>query len=303
MNKLNFFQKRDFGENISFSLQFFKQNFLHYFITQYVLSLPIWIGLGVFFYFSIENFKDILNFMSLGRVELSILLFYIISIVIGCYVLCISYNYHILYINRGLKNFNYQDVLSETISSYGRALVAYVFLTVSYLVVSTIFSWFLQFIGIAGVYILLIVLVAIFTYLVFTVLSVVQKKLNLIDSVKYSITLVRDNWWKTFGVFFIVFIMSYLLLYIANVIIFFILSFTFISFRSFTSDLVENKGILIILIVLFFSLSINIMSMILNTTTFALYGSLVEEKEGVHLKQNIDKLGTTSDTEKEEEDF
>jgi len=304
MSEFNFFQRREFGENISFSLQFFKQNFKHYFLTQYVLTLPIWIGMAAFFYFAIDNFRDAMRALNFGRGELSVFLFYAISIVVGCYFLCIGYNYHILYMNKGTKKFGYQEVLGGTVSTYGRALIAYIAIAVCSFVISMIAALVLKPFGSdLGAFILLVMISCLLTYLAFMVVAAVHQRLGVVEAAKRSIMLVKNNWWKTFGVFVVVIVLSYLLLYIANVILFFILSFTVLSFRSFANDLIDNKGIIIVLLVFIFSLSANIMGMIINTTTFVVYGSLVEEKDGVNLKDKAEKLGTTLDNEKDEEDF
>lgn len=305
MSEFNFFQRREFGENISFSLQFFKRNFSHYFLTQYIMSSPIWIGMVAFFYFAIENFRDVANFLDIDRGgEITVFLFYAISIAVGAYFLCSGYNYHILYLNKGAKKFGSQEVLGETTRTYGRALIAYIALAIVSFVLTLISTLLLKPFGsYIGAYMLLAILSFCFTYLVFVVLIAVYEKRNVIDAAKRSVMLVKGSWWKTFGVFVIMIVLSYLLLYIANVILFFILSLGFLSTRSLWSDFSENKGILIALVGLIFSLSMNIMGMIINTTTFTLYGSLVEEKDGVNLKDKAEKLGTTLDNEKDEEDF
>ena len=131
---------------------------------------------------------------------------------------------------------------------------------------------------------------------------VIKEDKPAIEAIQKSFFLVKDNWWQTFGILIVFGVIGFIISWIVQSIM-----------GIFATEVITPQDLLggnfnmtigtIVIYIITNIITSTLTGMFSTTAVFAQYGSLVEEKEGVHLKQNIDKFGTTPDNEKEEEDF
>lgn len=306
MNKLNFFQKRDFGENVNFTFQFVKENFIHYSVNMLILNVPIWIFVGLGVYTFADNFSiESLRFGGLSSLFGTMIGIFVLAILFSTYASSVGYNYYLLYMEKGHKGFNLQELFSRSIGSIMRLLVANIVLFGIALGIIVVVSLLISLFGKFGTILMFpLSIVGIFygIRLIFFQIIVIRDNKPAIEAIQRSFFLVKDNWWQTFGILIVFAVIGLIISWIVQSIM-----------GIFATEVITPQDLLggnfnmtigtIIVYIITNIITSTLAGMFSTTAAFAQYGSLVEEKEGVHLKQNIDKFGTTSDTEKEEEDF
>lgn len=308
MNKLNFFQKRDFGENVNFTFQFVKENFVHYFVNMLILNIPIWILVGLGVYTMADNFSGIMDSLRTGGVFSilgTLIGAFILGILFSTYASSVGYNYYLLYMQKGHKSFSLQELLAKAIGSMMKLLVANIVLFAITFGIMIITSPLIGLLGRFGVILMFpLFFVGIFyaIKLVFFQIIVIKEDKPAIEAIKKSFFLVKDNWWQTFGILIVFGVIGFIISWIVQSIM-----------GIFATEVITPQDLLggnfnmtigtIVIYIITNIITSTLTGMFSTTAVFAQYGSLVEEKEGVHLKQNIDKFGTTPDNEKEEEDF
>ncbi|MCU0439927.1 MAG: glycerophosphoryl diester phosphodiesterase membrane domain-containing protein [Raineya sp.] len=306
MSKLNFFQKRDFGENVSFTFQFVKENFIHYFVNILILNIPIWIliGLGVYTFadkFSIES----LRFGGVSSLFGIMIGIFVLAILFGTYASSVGYNYYLLYMEKGHKRFNLQELFSRAIGSMMRLLVANIILFGIALGIMIVVSFLITLLGRFEVILMcLLSIVGVFygIRLILFQIIVIRDNKPAIEAIQKSFFLIKDNWWQTFGILIVFIVIGFIISWIVQSIM-----------GIFATEVITPQDLLggnfnmtigtIVIYIITNIITSTLSGMFSTTAVFAQYGSLVEEKEGVHLKQNINKFGTVPDNEKEEEDF
>ncbi|KOY85643.1 hypothetical protein AD998_05300 [bacterium 336/3] len=308
MNKLNFFQKRDFGENVNFTFQFVKENFIHYFVNILILNIPIWILIGLGVYVMADNLTTVLNSLGSGGVFSvlgTLVMFFIFGVLFTTYSASVGYNYYLLYMQKGHKGFSLQELLAKAIGSMMKLLVANIVLFGISLGVFIIASFLFSLLGKFGVILMLPLSIVGIYYaiqLIFFQIIVIRDNKSAMEAIQKSFFLVKDNWWQTFGILIVFGVIGLIISWIVQSIM-----------GIFATEVITPQDLLggnfnmtigtIIIYIITNIITSTLSGMFSTTAVFAQYGSLVEEKEGVHLKQNIDKFGTTPDNEKEEEDF
>ena len=117
-----------------------------------------------------------------------------------------------------------------------------------------------------------------------------------IESFKRSAQLVENNWWKTFGVIFVLGIIQSALSYIAIIPMYIIMIFGvmtgFDSNGDLNTGMMAGMGLLYWLLIIF---SMYLAFLFLNGAVIQFH-SLKEEKEGTSLFDQIDLIGTKKDS-------
>jgi hypothetical protein len=290
MNKLKLFQERNFSENISFTFQFVKENFIHFFVNTAILTIPLAMILG-FISYALLKIVDKINLLNIFLyVNVPFYAWYIFSV-------CILCNYYLLYDQYGARNFNLRKLLSTSLMSFGRLLIADGIL-IGILFFANILAIFLPILT------PLIYLASLFygIKLTFFQIIVVREKKRFSDAINETFSISFGRWWEIFGVRFVVGFISILIFFATSYLLSFVITIPdiFGGIRHASSDVVNNGILNLISTVITFSLAIHIFNMLMETAIFGMYASFV----GENLKQNIDKLGKKLDNEKdEEEDF
>jgi hypothetical protein len=308
MNNLNFFQRREFGDNVSFTFQFVKENFLHYFVNVLLLNIPIWVLVGGGLYLFADNFVSMfvaLQGGGIGAIILPLLILFLFVLIWFAYSSSITYNYYVLHMEKGAKNFSLQDLFSASLASMIRLLVANLILGGIIFVILIVVGILIGALGKLGTILAIplpIVLLMYAVRLAFFQIVVIREKKSAMEAITKSFFLVKDHWWETFGLIVVFGIIGYLISSIIDYIFgtFGANTFNYESILrgSFTPTM---GGVIVYVVVSIITSSLT--NMFSATAIFAQYGNLVEQKEGVGLKGKIDKLGKTTDNETDEEDF
>ena len=326
MNQINFFQRREFGELVGVAFQFAKQNFLHYFINILLLNLPVialLIG-GAMYVFqdsSLEVLASSIRFGGAAAVLGFILFFSAFVLLWVSYNSAITYNYYLLYIEKGAKKFSLQDLFSAAMGSMFSLLVANLILGAIVSASVVIIGMILGVLGRLGVLIGFVLLFFGINYAVriaFYPLIIVREKLNVFAAITRSFSIINGHWWQTFGLFFVfgvidfglffglffVFgVINYLISNIINTILS-IFGIKIFDATIFMGKEIPQIGTVTIVVFAIVQVITSVLSnMFSQTALFAQYGNLLEEKEGVGLKGKVEQIGKTTDNENDEEDF
>ncbi len=306
-------QQRYFGQVISTSFEFLFANFAGFFKTvflitgfTFVLSISLF---SLWFYKLINGFSSGLRATRYGSDKSSdallamfggMNLFYLI---IGAVVLLFSlmftyltvYSYIKIYVhNRKLMDISIGEVWNEVkkrLPKYigGGILFVIIITLLNALSIALESVGFLQFI--IG---LVINAFGIYAYLYFLVL-VNEEEVSVLDAFGRSFYLVSGKWWFTFGVFFVLFLLCYiltLLLSFTGVFIGGMVSnfFGYAVSKYVTFLLVVSGGVLgtiyLYMIFCFFIIKNSV-----------LYYSYSEQKDSIGLLENIEALATQTDLE------
>ncbi|MFN3317005.1 MAG: hypothetical protein ACK40K_09355, partial [Raineya sp.] len=201
MKQLNFFQRRELGEIVGFAFEFVKQNFFHYFVNILLLNVPIIILLvgGFWYLFKTQTIEELLYVFRFGGV--SSLIGFLIAVFFFAflwvsYASAITYNYYLLYIEKGAKKFSLQDLFAAAIGSMFRLLIANFVLGLILLVIFILFGALVGGLGQGGFSVLLgLVLLVLGLYfgikLTFFQIIVVREKLGAFEAIKRSFDLIK----------------------------------------------------------------------------------------------------------------
>lgn len=313
MNQINFFQRREFGELVGVTFQFVKQNFVHYFVNVLLLNLPLIVMFvaGAMYVIQTNTLEDMVSAVRFGGVEgvfSFVFLLFLAFIMWISYGNAITYNYYLLYVKKGAGKFSLQELFSASLSSTMPLLVANLILGTILLASMVLFFMFLGrlFISTLGV---LMTFALIFLGIYYGVrisfypLIIVREKVNIFTAIKRSLNIIKGHWWQTFGLLVVFGIINYLISNITNTVL------GFLGIRIFDPTVlvggeIPQIGTIAIVLFVITQFVISVLSnMFSQTALFAQYGNLLEEKEGIGLKEKVEQIGKTSDNEKDEEDF
>lgn len=298
-DKIEVRKVRDFGQTIDISIAFVQQNFKPLLRSIITIALPPFIifftlGYFLFFFVYISNigngsFSQDFSYLSL----LSLLL-----IIIGnSTVVATIYQYLLLYIEvPDYKSINL-GLLSKKVF---KNLSLFIATTIQLALFIGLIIFFLSFILITLIAIFPPVLSAIamfglflfFTYFIFC-LSIVYiiravEKNSFLAAVSRCFYLVKENWWKTFSIFFISTFIYFSLIMLLSLLILFVGA----VLGTLNWDETIIGSILVILQIIYSSIQITASMIIFLVIAFH-YFSLVEEKEGVGLLAKIKHMGNT----------
>ncbi|MCU0439413.1 MAG: hypothetical protein MUC49_16090 [Raineya sp.] len=324
MTKLNFFEKRPIMDTIGFSIKFINQNFTHLFKSIIVIYLPLYFLLGVLFFVDNEWFTIVIGgwYAWLGQtirseiyenVQVSFPIHYIMISLIyqavsGAFISSVFYSYFILY-NKKDINFGIKDLFSEmgkniwTLMSLNAVITVVMFVTVFFFTRIIMLSflaeseWVTYAIGLATISIIVYFLIR----MIFLQILVVAEETNLIAGVERSIELIKNNWWRVFGV-----VLAPVLVVLGFVLVLGILSIVFPEIMEFIIYMMW-LGRAWIQVSLTFSVCAGFIIQFLTTlywktNLFAIYASLYEGKEYKKMYQDVNKLGK-KERDENSEDF
>jgi hypothetical protein len=311
MNQINFFQRREFGELVGVTFQFVKQNFVHYFVNVLLLNLPLIVMFvaGAMYVIQANTLEDLVSAVRFGGVEgvfSFVFLLFLAFIMWISYGNAITYNYYLLYVKKGAGKFSLQELFSASLSSTVPLLVANLILGTILLASMILFFTLGLFLGILGVlttFALIFLGIYYGVRISFYPLIIVREKVNIFTAIKRSLNIIKGHWWQTFGLLVVFGIINYLISNITNTLL------GFLGIRIFDPTVlvggeIPQIGTIAIVLFVITQVVISVLSnMFSQTALFAQYGNLLEEKEGIGLKEKVEQIGKTSDNEKDEEDF
>lgn len=317
-NTLEFFEKRAIFDTISFSLKFVTQNFTHLFKSAVIVYAPLYLFLGALYFideqwFAIVTGGGYMGLMQMVRSEVydnaQFTLpahYWVISlayqVLVGAFISAVFYNHFALYSKKG-TDFERNDLTKEM----GKSLWALMSVNAIITIVSFIAVFFftriimLSFLtgSILGSFLIISATVCLIIYffvrLIFLQILAVTEELNLIASLERSTELVKGNWWSIFGVIVVNSVMiGVVLIVIVAIPAYFIavnMSRSTESMQIYQATMAVLGYILQFLIMMYW-----------KTNLFAMYGSIVENKEGKNLHSKATALGK-KEIEEDNEDF
>lgn len=306
-------QQRDFGQVISTSFEFLFANFAGFFKTvflitgfTFVLSISLF---SLWFYKLINGFSSGVRATRYGSDKSSdallamfggMNLFYLI---IGAVVLLFSlmftyltvYSYIKIYVhNRKLTDISIGEVWTEV----KKRLPKYIGGGILFIIIVTLLnalSIALESVGFLQFIIGLITnAFGIYAYLYFLVL-VNEEEVSVLDAFGRSFYLVSGKWWFTFGVFFVLFLLCYILTLL--------LSFTGVFVGGMVSNFfgyAVSKYVTFLLVVsggVLGTIYLYMVFCFFIIKNSVLYYSYSEQKDSIGLLENIEALATQTDQE------
>ena len=192
-DNLNFNEHREFGELISTPFSFFFKNFKAIIFPMLKYAGPIIVIGMIFLSFAITNLVENMEDVAFEGISLYYFNYTLISgLLLGFgYVMAVAiiYSYAVLYEEKGGDNFSENDIKELAFSVYLNLLFAQIIKII--LIVLGVFAFV-----IGAIYISIAV-----SYVDFII---VKERTNSFDAIKKSFGVVRGNWWKTFGLLFII---------------------------------------------------------------------------------------------------
>jgi len=317
-NKLEFFEKRSVFDTISFSLKFITKNFTHLFKSVVIVYAPLYFLLGVLYFVDAEWFgivtaggyaglSQMIRSEVYDNAQFTLPAHYwafslTYQVIVGACISGVFYNHFVLHSQKG-ANFEKKDLTKEM----GKNFLSLVKVNAAIMIVSFIAVFFftriimLSFLTGSALGIFLIIsatvclIVYFFVRLIFLQILTVTEELNLIASLERSTELVKGNWWSIFGVIVVNAVVIGVVLLVVVAIPAYLITVNISQSR-------ENVGIYQKLMLgLGYILQFFVM-MYWKTNLFAIYASIVENKENKNLHQKVTTLGNR-EKEEDNEDF
>lgn len=283
---INLRQKRDFGDLLSVTFEFLKENFkplfrlLLIYVGPFLLVSAI-LGATI----QANNFQTIISrdFNSLHEIfDYKYLLLIIVSVVSNVFLVGAVYGYIALYYKHGSNDFEIEDVWENMKENFWMLLGT--------TIVSGIIAGFATlFFIIPGIY------VGVCLSIILAMRVIEQNPLG--DAISRCFTLVKSDWWLTFGIIIVVYIIVSMLSFvfvIPQLIITALVSFSSIQGTD------ADYGIAYKIVTTITTFCTSFLSAIPMITLAFHYFNLVEKKENPGLTYRIQEIN--QDSSENEED-
>ncbi|MCU0445114.1 MAG: hypothetical protein MUE85_09360 [Microscillaceae bacterium] len=272
-NLIKFQEVRDFGGILNTTFAFLRENLQSLALTILTYGIPF-IVVSAILYGSLPMLLT-----SPSTMLIYMLILVLISVVYGTALITLTYQYIILYIERGGGNFSPQDVWQSSLKNIGM-----------------IFTTFLGYMLLVGIGSVLLLLPGIYWAVCFAMVFIVrlnegkdfsEARQRCIELLKGNTGSIWNNWFKLLGLMFVAGIISLIVGYVAK------LPFQMMGLDV-TKLLINNVGTYSPTLVLAALIDILISSLTQTISVIALclqYFSLVEERDSVDLRNQIDTFG------------
>lgn len=316
------FKKRDFGDNISDTIAFFKTYGKHYFKNYFSINGIFLMVLVVLFYFMSKVYMQFIfsltnpqnkntDYLSayfndnIVLFAVTIILFFLLSIFISI----INFAYPVIYLEflekQGNNNFTTKDIIKAIKNQMGRLLVF--FLGMLFIVTPIVFIVFalnilLCFILI-GIPLFFVTLPAFMSWFALSFNEYIIKKVGFFEALGNGLSLLRQRFWLIIGTTLAMIVMIQVIQGIITMIPYIAgMFFVFVTAGSAQDGSMASpndalSGMMVIFSVIMV-LSV-LMSYIFNNFIFInqglIYYSLREENENNSSKSEIDLIGTDSE--------
>jgi len=310
--KIEFNVERDFSDTFNVSFKFLKQNFKPLLKTLLYLVGPFLFLSALLNGIFTQNSFDISSMISGGTSPLSMLgpvyFFTIItSIISGIILVGVTFEYIVLYEEKGYKGFDVKDVWQAFVKDLGRITGAFfglLFVGIVLVIVLGIIIGLFSIMGTAGGIIIgLLMVIGLFIIglpfafvFIAVYLIVIREKIGFWAALSKARFLLKGNFWNTWVVIFI----AYLIVGIIGVIFVIPQSIVtgLVTFNSIQNG-VSDYSILLIVFTTIGVFGASLVNALLYIMISFQYYSLNEQKQGTGLLSQIDSIGT--DNSKDED--
>jgi len=292
MEQIKFYKVRDFGETLNVVVEFISQNFKPLSLCVILFSGPFFLITGMLNGNSLSSVADLFGIGSttlVGQNPLLALPSGLLMLLAISILVATVYSYLRLY-NQGEK-----EISPSKVWSLGKKDILMVLIS------------FFGFGIIAGIATLFLVIPGIYVGVVLFQVYAVQahERLSFTKAISRCFDLIKENWWVTFGLLFV----AYIIRFIISLI--FAIPSTIITFVLGTSSLDLSSGGAVPGIVQGFLYLLNGLAMVGDGWSTMLiylvagfqYYNLVERKEAVGLMKDIDTFGSGETSPEPEEHY
>ncbi len=278
--KIKLFGDRDFGGNFDMSMGFIKQNYVHIFKALcYLTPLAILAAFlmpnlfQTYYNMSLNRTPD--TFYSEGEILGMLFAYPLLMIIIFCIALY-TISYMALYVKSEDGKVNSKDVWNKV----KKAALPVLGASILYGIAVSI-----------GTMLCFIPGIIVSIYLIFYAYVYINEDLGIIDSLKYSITLVQHNWWVTFGFYLVTSIIMSMIS-----VIFAIPSYVGMIGSSLQVEFLASSIFFIIAMMIAF-VGYIFVTPCLFMALGVMYYSHVNKIEGIDMQTEIDSIGANNDTQ------
>lgn len=283
---IEFRQQRELGEIITDTFKFIRQNYMPLFKTVFKITGPVFLilllAIGYYSYLGMDILANPL-FSDTTNVDIEmyfISLFILVTSLLAFYVLLYAtiLNYIKSYIdNVGLVD--NAEVFRRVKNDFGGMLALLILVGII-----TIFG------------LLLCVLPGVFVWVPLSLAPamLVFARTSVIDSISYSFSLVKDNWWMTFFSLFVITLLVYI---IGMIFQFPLMVYYFVKALTMSHEgSVANPADLVDWVYIFFNVLSSLFQYLLSSVVVIasafIYYNLDEKKHGTGSYERISKLGS-----------
>lgn len=271
--KIEFRKVRDFGEILSVTFEFLRQNFKALLKVLVFIAGPTVVIAGIFGGFYQSNIFSFDVYQSFENIGLWFLL-YVASLLISYLFIALSvYEFILIYLGKGSGDISVGEVWERMKSHLLNVTGAYI----GFFII--VFIAFLLLI-IPGIYLSVA--------LNFIIIVMLYEKLGFIDSLSRSMNLVSGKWWFTFGLIIVLGLIQGFISVILQMplsIASFVMIFS--AMDGSTTGGISNIILIILSIIASFG---NLFYAIVVTGTVFHYFNMVERKEATGLMDRIDSI-------------
>lgn len=268
-SKIELYQQRDFGQVISTTFDFIRQNFKHMFKGLLFICGPIVLLIVIFqsFYFTTNS----LGYDWLNRT---------LELVQNTIISCVIYGYISLYEKKGPGNVSFQDIV-DVVKKKWLSLIGTQFVV-----------GFLIIIGI-----LLLVIPGFYFAVVTSIVPVIllHEDKGVGQAISKAFDLIKDHWWETFGILVVLGIITIVVMVIMALPMT-IISGISIAHSLSSTEYIENNSTFLTIVAALITVISTFCYIIIYTGIAVQYFSLTEEKFHIGAQQKIDELGNHSTT-------
>ncbi|WP_378183983.1 hypothetical protein [Aquimarina sp. SS2-1] len=295
-------QRRDLGSIINTYFEFFKLNlksFTNIFISYNGVFIFLLLGIS---YLMVTGFMGMYNTQtgfgnsteenSTMLVGFGVILFFLVFIIIAALNYSLASSYMIKYDEQKKVITDKKEVLNLVKQNIGRILLFIILLAVIY-VIYMIISLVLSFIPLIGFIAQNVIGFGLTAWFGVSFMVMLNENKNPVDAFGEGWDLVRNNFWKTVGVNFILGLLVgllFLLILIVPSVIVGVYTYHAVNVNTVIGESVVAKVIYTFSLCIFFILAAysQSLSQFINGV---LYYSLHEEKYNIHTREKIDQIG------------
>ncbi|WP_423819560.1 hypothetical protein V5739_02755 [Salinimicrobium sp. TIG7-5_MAKvit] len=283
---IQFRKQRELGDIITDTFKFIRQNFKPLFKAIFKITGPVFVilvlAIGYYSYLGMDLFSNpFLNDSSEVNIEMFIIaIFVLFSSMVAFYILL--YNTVLHFIKSYIENsgvVDYSEVVRGVKNDFAKMLGLIILVAII-----TFFAFFLC------------VLPAIYVWVPLSLAPamLIFARTSVIDSISYSFSLIKDNWWNTFATLFVI----TLLIYIISLIFQFpLMVYMFIKAMTMSEEgSIANPGDLVDWVYVFFNVLSSVFQYLLAVigvvASAFIYYHLDEKKNATGTYERISNLGS-----------
>lgn len=279
-NKIELYQQRDFGQVISATFDFIRQNFKPIFKSLLFICGPVLLLLLVFQHLYLSSIFTNYRPGSSNLLAIYTSPYYFASIFLGLLengiVCCVIYGYISLYGKKGHGNVSFQDVLDLVKRKVGIIILATIVVGIM-MVVGFVFLLIPGiFLGIATIAVPAIIL---------------NEELGIGEAISKSFKLTSGSWWETFGIVLVLYLITALLMGILSIPAYIIGLVNVFHSASSGESPAEALGTMVTILTIVVGVLKVFVYMIMYVGIAFQYYSLTEEKYHVGAQQKVNELG------------